>query len=118
MISIQDRICKYIKTYLNCGFDVSPDHFLSADLGIYGTDGIYFIQDFGKEFATDFSELNITQHFSCEHVSSTLLRYFRYAIGFEKTLKRQFIDLRVSDLIAAVKRNRWSSQILDYRSQQ
>lgn len=112
MDNLKQRICDYIRDYMNAGIEVKPGHFLTADLGIDGDQGVYFIEDFSKEFGTDFSAMAITTHFSCRWLPGKLLDGIHELFAGKYPFRNKLVDLRVSDLIAAVERGKWSDSIL------
>lgn len=115
MTTVSSKVCDYIREYQNLGFEVTPDHYLSADLLIHGSYGLHFVIDFGKEFDTDFSEMTITRHFACKTLFADITRFFRSVIKSENPVKNELVDLQVSDMIKAVEKSKWSDDILNER---
>ncbi len=105
---LEKRVCNYIKDYMNLGFDVLPNHHLTKDIGVAGSDGVYFIQDFSKEFSTSFENMNITKHFACELLYKEIYNIFKQLIRGENPFTAdQIKDIQVSQLVEAVKNGRW-----------
>lgn len=116
MNEISQQVCAYIRDdYMNRGLDVKPEHRLTADLGIDGDQGVYFIEDFWEEFDTSFAEMDVTKHFACKNSFIALFEFFRDLLTGQNPFKNTLIDLQVSDLIAAVEQGKWSDSILERR---
>ena len=106
-MNIRRRVRHFIKDYMNVGFDVREDHFLTKDLGIDSDVAIYLLEDFSKEFGTDFSELDITQKFSCELAHRKVWRILKSVLLRQEALPK-FEDMQVSELIEAAQAGKWS----------
>ncbi len=116
MNNISEKICSYIKVeYMNNGIEVKPEHTLTKDLGLHGDHGVHFIEDFAKAFRISFAEMTITRHFACKNSFAAISEAIGNIIKGKKPFSDDLIDLKVSDLIAAVEQGEWSDKILEAR---
>ena len=108
-------ICAYIRDYVQSDIEVKPSHFLTADLGISGTMGPHFIEDFRKTFNTDFSTMTLATYFDCQKTEQSARHKVRRLLRSKKSKEKNFIDLRIAHLITAVEKGAWSDTIVNKR---
>lgn len=113
MSALATKICEYIRNYQNLESSVLPEHSLSKDLHIDGQQGLYFIIDFGKQFNTDFSEMEITRHFDCKYSVSVLSWVGEFLNEIMRPKNKELIDIKVKHLILAAENKVWSDKLLN-----
>jgi len=101
---ISNKVFTYIKHELNYEGEITMDKKLTSDLSLDGSEAIFFIEDFANHFSLDTSNFEITKYFACEGLFSYLKNFPKYLI--EKKLSNRDTELRVGDLVEAVRKGK------------
>lgn len=108
-MSLDQEVREYIKVYMNIGFDVRNEHFLTKDIGMDGDDAVDFIDGFSEKFGVDFSDMDMRDHFGGEGFSFPIFRIARSILN-RQPIFQEYKDIRVSDLILAAKTGAWKTE--------
>ena len=96
-----NELYKYIADFSGVhSDDMTPDHSLSNDLGIYGDDASDLIIDFSKKFKVDISSFNFDEYFEGE--GDMISKFFVGLFSKKKNKK----DLKIKDLKNAIESGR------------
>ena len=95
------ELYKYVADFSGESYhDMTPDHSLSNDLGIYGDDASDFIIDFSQRFKVDISSFNFDEYFEGE--GDMISKFFVNLFSKKKNKK----DLKIKDLKYAIESGR------------
>jgi len=91
------ELYKYVADFSGVpSHEMTPDHSLSNDLGIYGDDASDLIIDFSKRFRVDISSFNFDEYFEGE--GDMISKFFVGLFSKKKSKK----DLKIKDLKYAI----------------
>lgn len=115
MEGLEATVLRFVAEQVGAPFDrVRPETTLLGDLNIDGDDAVDLFDAFGREFAVDLSNLDLSRHFGPEGLPITfLLNWIAMAIRRGTHEERAGLEaITVADLVRAAEAKHWPTSPL------
>ena len=80
---------------------------LGRDIGLDGDDAVELFEKLKNKFDVDFSALNMDEYFAPEHDLWGMKNLFNKLFRKEKFIDREEKEIRISDIVNAIKKGYW-----------